>query len=62
MCAPLQFDKHSNILNWLNHVNRTTPFFEELSGKYEIGFRQLLMDKIVENKEHQIWNENENAS
>ena len=32
--APLQEDKHSKILAWLNRVDQTIPFFDEFNTKF----------------------------
>lgn len=48
--VPLQDDKHSKILAWLERVDQTIPFFEEYNTKFKIDYRELVLNTLEKNK------------
>lgn len=48
--APLQAEKHSNILAWLKRMSQTIPFFDEINNKHADEYRQLLLTTLENNK------------
>lgn len=49
--APLKPDKHGKILAWLDRVDKTIPFFEELNENCAAQYRQLVFGMMESNKE-----------
>lgn len=49
--APLQADKHINILAWLNRIRQAIPFFDEMNVKIVKEYREMLMDLLEKNKQ-----------
>lgn len=50
VAAPLQADKHSKIIAWLDRVKQTIPFFDDINGKEVEGYRQLMRAILARNK------------
>lgn len=51
--APLSIDKHAKMLAWLNRVNETIPFFDEMNGKYKKQYHDLITSLFEKNKQKQ---------
>lgn len=51
--APLHPEKHSNILAWLERVNKNVPFFEEFNANYKNAYQQLVVSTLEKNKQKQ---------
>lgn len=49
--APLQADKHRNILAWLNRVRQAIPFFDEMNVNIVKEYRDMLMGVLEKNKQ-----------
>lgn len=48
--VPFDAKKHSKILAWLDRVNKTIPFFEQMNGKYKKQYNDYIMGILEENK------------
>lgn len=48
--APLEAGKHPKILAWLNRVNQTIPFFEEMNGIHNKEFHAVVTVLLEKNK------------
>lgn len=48
--APLQSEKHSNILAWLKRVSQTIPFFDEMNVNIVKKYQQMLEKRMEKNK------------
>lgn len=51
--APLESDKHSKIMAWIDRVKQTIPFFDADNSKYTDQYRQLV--HITLQKNNQNW-------
>lgn len=49
--APLKADKHAKILAWLDRVNKTIPFFEEMNENCASQYRHLVFGMMEKNKQ-----------
>lgn len=49
--APLQADKHPNILAWLNRIKQTITFFDELNEQSVKDYRQLFLTLREKNQQ-----------
>ncbi|XP_031621228.1 glutathione S-transferase 1-1-like [Contarinia nasturtii] len=50
--APLETEKHRNILAWLSRVSKTIPFFDEMNVKIVKEYREMLMGLLEKNKQN----------
>lgn len=48
--APLQPDKHSKILTWLQRIDERIPFFAELIANSRNDHRELVLSTLEKNK------------
>lgn len=49
--VPITADKFPKIVQWMNRVSQTIPFFDDMNAKYTEQYRNLIHDTIERNKQ-----------